>query len=526
MENASDSFDPFSWNYSIFPEVEEEREEFPLWEEGAPPFQGKPDESLEVTGTDGWDAIGDQLEQLFEKHGSQHNSSSRHEDKRVPKKPSGSAVVREYSISAPKRLSGKSSKSKSKKSKADSKIARKGKDSKGQGRPKTSVKLVVVDDQGESPAHKEGEQPMGAHLESMEEKSTMGNDAKREGENSERALVVVVDDPGPCLAHRKTSVQVVVVDDPGESLVHKEGEQPDEEGQLLEYTMGNDGKREGENSEGTLVVVPDDPGQRPAQREGEQTVKEAQLQEVVMGNDTEIEGKNREKAPIASVQLVVVESNQSSSEEETGEEEDCIVVEYVPPSAEGMQSIRKKQIFDLTRESMDRILGGKWLDADAVNLAQGILQESSSLTGFQPTTSVESSNVRPLEGQFVQILFDRDRSHWMCISSKGSPFVTVYDSLCNWRLSPCIMRQVRAILGGRKARLVYAKVHQQHNSSDCGVFAIAFATHVTLDQGPEGVTFDVGAMRRHLFQCLRDGKLTPFPSLENNSKKNCFVNDK
>ena len=205
------------------------------------------------------------------------------------------------------------------------------------------------------------------------------------------------------------------------------------------------------------------------------------------------------------------EREQLHREEKTGDD-DCILVEYVP-SAEN-RTARKEQVFNLTRESKERILAGRWLDADAVNLAQQILGETSSLAGFLPTTRVESSNISPLRGQFVQILFDRDRSHWVCVSTRNSPFLKIYDSLCNYKVSKCIARQIRAITGDRKVRPIFAKVQQQGNTSDCGVFAVAFATHAALGLGPEGVEFDIGAMRGHLLGCLLDRKMTPFPITE------------
>ena len=45
-------------------------------------------------------------------------------------------------------------------------------------------------------------------------------------------------------------------------------------------------------------------------------------------------------------------------------------------------------------------------------------------------------------------------------------------------------------------------VQQQPNSTDCGVFTIAFLVKLLLDGDPTGVQFDVSRLRLHLYECL------------------------
>ena len=200
--------------------------------------------------------------------------------------------------------------------------------------------------------------------------------------------------------------------------------------------------------------------------------------------------------------------------------EDCELVEYIPPQQESR--IRpKNQMFCLTAESESRILKGKWLDADAINVAQQILRDTFQMKGFQPTTLAESLNFEKMTEPFVQILFDKDRFHWLCISSQhppnqeGSHIVNVYDSLCNGRVSPCVAAQIKAIVGNFKEKnLVFPPVQQQLNNVDCGVFAIAFATHAASGRNPAGITYNMKTMRRHLLECLKSKKLYLFHSLD------------
>ena len=54
--------------------------------------------------------------------------------------------------------------------------------------------------------------------------------------------------------------------------------------------------------------------------------------------------------------------------------------------------------------------------------------------------------------------------------------------------------------------LNFVPVQQQSNGSDCGVFAIAFATCLVLETDPRQVTFDVNGIRHHLASCLKIGQ--------------------
>ena len=56
-------------------------------------------------------------------------------------------------------------------------------------------------------------------------------------------------------------------------------------------------------------------------------------------------------------------------------------------------------------------------------------------------------------------------------------------------------------------------VQQQPNGSDCGVFAIAFATSLIYTLTPHVPQFHVSQMRPHLSACLKASVITPFPSV-------------
>ena len=57
-------------------------------------------------------------------------------------------------------------------------------------------------------------------------------------------------------------------------------------------------------------------------------------------------------------------------------------------------------------------------------------------------------------------------------------------------------------------------MQQQSNGSDCGVFAIAFATVLVYNLDKNIPEFNVHQMRTHLSTCLKNGLITPFSVIE------------
>ena len=53
---------------------------------------------------------------------------------------------------------------------------------------------------------------------------------------------------------------------------------------------------------------------------------------------------------------------------------------------------------------------------------------------------------------------------------------------------------------------------KQRGGSDCGLFSIAFATAICFKINPVAVDFRQEDLRGHLFMCLENRKMVPFPS--------------
>ena len=118
-----------------------------------------------------------------------------------------------------------------------------------------------------------------------------------------------------------------------------------------------------------------------------------------------------------------------------------------------------------------------------------------------------------VSGEFVQLLHT-GQDHSVCVSSIGCPPGTVklFDSLYHDIISQEVEDQVKDLLADSFQKLEYTPCQQQTNGSDCGVFAIAFATSLVLGSTPQDMTSDIAKMRPHLVTCLRAGAMTQFPS--------------
>ena len=120
---------------------------------------------------------------------------------------------------------------------------------------------------------------------------------------------------------------------------------------------------------------------------------------------------------------------------------------------------------------------------------------------------------------FVQILHD-GHGHWLTITSiggkPGNADLSIYDSMYP-SVGSYTKKQIAAIVCSEenKITLNLMNVQLQAGGSDCGLFAIAFATALANNVNPCNCCFKQDAMRDHLRHSLESGKLTMFPMLKN-----------
>ena len=109
--------------------------------------------------------------------------------------------------------------------------------------------------------------------------------------------------------------------------------------------------------------------------------------------------------------------------------------------------------------------------------------------------------------------------HWVTSSCIGQT-VAVYDSNCTGNLNAGLSEQLasmyRLAVEDEEDEETVLMVHvpyvqQQIGGKDCGVFAVAFALHLSLGQELADIRFDQSRMRQRLLRCFQKRKLEGFP---------------
>lgn len=200
-------------------------------------------------------------------------------------------------------------------------------------------------------------------------------------------------------------------------------------------------------------------------------------------------------------------AHDSDSEEESADDIEVTMVTKC-------ESERNGSLKNLDEQDYQLIISPRgWLDCSIIQSAQVLLQKVNPLIeGFQRPTLGPVRNFSIVSGEFVQLLHT-GQDHWVCTSSIGCPpgIVKLFDSLYHDIISQEVEEQVQSLLADSFQGLEYAPCQQQTNGSDCGVFAIAFATSFVFGSNPQNITFDTAKMRQHLVVCLKAGAMSQFP---------------
>ena len=117
------------------------------------------------------------------------------------------------------------------------------------------------------------------------------------------------------------------------------------------------------------------------------------------------------------------------------------------------------------------------------------------------------------------------RNHWVCTSNVGAKRgeVLVMDSLAmqipiNRSVTLQMAQIYRAPNNHSTISVKVLPVQQQNGYRDCGLFDIAFATEICRGQDPSRAVFIQTQMRGHLFKCLTNRNMMPFPQFPQQEK--------
>ena len=159
-----------------------------------------------------------------------------------------------------------------------------------------------------------------------------------------------------------------------------------------------------------------------------------------------------------------------------------------------------------------------WLTCTVIDEAQHLLKvlADNKFGGFQSVSVGVSMQFEIQEREFIQILHCNS-GHWLTISTIGcNPSeVLIYDSLYSGA-SECVQCQIATLLASpsRHITLKFVDVQMQSGTYDCGLFAVAFATALVLGCNPGQYFFNQRSMRKHLWSCIKNQKISIFPVIK------------
>ena len=147
--------------------------------------------------------------------------------------------------------------------------------------------------------------------------------------------------------------------------------------------------------------------------------------------------------------------------------------------------------YTLTQKEREILMSpAGWLSDPIINAAQLHLKEESGLLGFQETTLGMTLAYDVLWGGFIQIVHD-GFGHWLTISTieaTSSTEVFIYDSMYA-SISTNVKRQIETIMAQPEEKITVKMmdVQKQVGGSNCGLFAIAFATALINGKQPGSI---------------------------------------
>lgn len=185
--------------------------------------------------------------------------------------------------------------------------------------------------------------------------------------------------------------------------------------------------------------------------------------------------------------------------------------------------LSKLNLFHRDREIL---VSTQWINDAIIFAAQSLLasETKGKIFGFQSTQlSKKGATFKPVPpGAFIQILHIA-QCHWAVVSNidvkavggSHNDVVGIYDSGSSSKVTTEVKETICSFFKCSSDDLYFdlINVEKQKNSHDCGVFAVAMATELALGGDPATCRWDAKNMRKHLKNCLEEGKMRRFPTL-------------
>lgn len=152
-----------------------------------------------------------------------------------------------------------------------------------------------------------------------------------------------------------------------------------------------------------------------------------------------------------------------------------------------------------------------WLSSDEVDaVCFHIAQKFPGIDGFQSCLCYQNLHQGSVVGtpqkQFVQIININD-NHWITASNIfcGTNEISIYDSM-NTVINKNTQQKLSWLLRPQTPKFVIKRpfVQMQRSSSNCGLFAVAFASVLCEGVRPEECEFQERTMRKSLYRALKN----------------------
>jgi len=164
------------------------------------------------------------------------------------------------------------------------------------------------------------------------------------------------------------------------------------------------------------------------------------------------------------------------------------------------------------------IVHGEWLTDVHMDHFQRLLASCSDYRPVETWRIQLPDTIQSVskDTKHIQILHSSSSSldgHWIC-SYYDRKNIFIYDSLNNKTLHKDhkqFLEKLFPTYNFQKNPVKFPIVQYQPNYSDCGVFAIAFATSLLFNIKPEKVKYEHKLMRSHLIKILETNVIEHFP---------------
>jgi len=181
-------------------------------------------------------------------------------------------------------------------------------------------------------------------------------------------------------------------------------------------------------------------------------------------------------------------------------------------------SVHTKKHITLMSEERNIIVNGEWLTDVHMEHFQNLLQNCSEYTPVETWRVQLLDTIQPVptDKKHIQILHSSSGpsdGHWVC-SYYDKKNIFIYDSLNNKTLHKHheqFLKRLFPTYDFDKNPIKFPTVQCQPNYSDCGVFAIAFATSLLFNIKPDKVKYEHKLMRSHLIKILETNIIEHFP---------------